>query len=28
VLDLKVDPEAITTRSTIADLRAASKAKH
>ena len=28
VLDLKVDPEAITTRSTIDDLRAAAKAKH
>ena len=28
VLDLKVDPEAITTRSTIADLRSAAKAKH
>ncbi|MDE1969158.1 MAG: thiamine pyrophosphate-binding protein [Alphaproteobacteria bacterium] len=28
VLDLKVDPEAITTRSTIADLRAAAKTTH
>ncbi|MDE2229262.1 MAG: thiamine pyrophosphate-binding protein [Alphaproteobacteria bacterium] len=28
ILDLKVDPEAITTRSTIADLRAATKARH
>jgi acetolactate synthase-1/2/3 large subunit len=26
IVDLKVDPEAITTRSTIADLRAATKA--